>query len=87
MCHQSVGLIQSVIESVGIPTVSVTMISEITRKVAPPRALEVDLPLGQPCGPPGDAAEQRRVVRYALSLATKPAGTGWIADCCPEFAA
>src|SRR5258708_5076411 len=50
MCHQSVGLIQSIIEKAGIPTVSVTMLREITKRVAPPRALFVDLPLGYPLG-------------------------------------
>jgi hypothetical protein len=32
MCHQSVGLIQSIIERAGIPTASVTLLKEITAR-------------------------------------------------------
>ena len=46
MCHQSVGLIQSIIERTGIPTASVTLLREITERRVPPRALFVDFPLG-----------------------------------------
>jgi hypothetical protein len=68
MCHQSVGLIQGVIETAGIPTVSVTLCREITGRVAPPRALFVDLPFGYPLGAPHDAALQRRIILSAFAL-------------------
>jgi len=68
MCHQSVGLIQSIIERTGIPTVSVTLLREVTERVAPPRALFVDLPLGYPLGVPRDAAFQSRIVLATLAL-------------------
>ncbi len=68
MCHQSVGLIQSVIEKVGIPTASVTMLREITERVDPPRALFVDLPLGYPLGEPRNAALQMLIVMAMLAL-------------------
>lgn len=68
MCHQSVGLIQSIIEKGGIPTASVTLLREITERVAPPRALFVDFPLGYPLGAPNDAALQTRIVVSALAL-------------------
>ncbi len=68
MCHQSVGLIQSVIEKAGIPTVSTTMLKEITAKVRPPRALFVDTPLGYPLGKPHDLALQKGIIEAALSL-------------------
>jgi hypothetical protein len=71
MCHQSVGLIQSVIEKSGIPTVSITMLREVTERVAPPRALFVDFPLGYPLGAPNDAQLQRRIILAALSLLSK----------------
>ena len=48
MCHQSVGLIQSIIEKAGIPTASITLLREVTERVDPPRTLFVDLPLGYP---------------------------------------
>jgi len=68
MCHQSVGLIQSVIEKSGIPTVSLTMLREVTERVVPPRALFVDFPLGYPLGAPNDAQLQRRIILAAISL-------------------
>jgi len=68
MCHQSVGLIQSIVEKAGIPTVSITLLREITERVAPPRALFVNFPLGYPLGAPGDAALQTRILMSALVL-------------------
>jgi hypothetical protein len=68
MCHQSVGLIQSIIEKAGIPTVSVTMLREITERVTPPRALFVDFPLGYPLGLPNDVPLQTRVIMAALAM-------------------
>ena len=56
MCHQSVGLIQSIVEKAGIPAASVTLCREITERVIPPRALFVDLPFG--CHVEGDAKRQ-----------------------------
>lgn len=68
MCHQSVGLIQSVIERAGIATVSVTLLPEITRRVGPPRALFVRYPFGYPLGAPDDAKLQMRIVIAAMAL-------------------
>ncbi|MEJ2147478.1 MAG: hypothetical protein P8020_20330 [Acidobacteriota bacterium] len=71
MCNQSVGLIQSVIEKAGIPTVSITLLREVTEKVQPPRALFVPFPLGYPLGKPADPGLQRRIIVAALSLLEK----------------
>lgn len=68
MCHQSVGLIQSIIEKAGIATVSISLFREVTERVAPPRALVVDRPLGFPLGEPGDVAIQTRIIMAALEL-------------------
>lgn len=62
------GLIQSAIEKAGIPTVSITLLREITEQVRPPRALSVDRPLGYPLGAPHDAVLQRHIVMAALEL-------------------
>lgn len=62
------GLIQGVVERSGIPTVSVTVLREITEQVGPPRALFVDRPLGYPLDAPNDRVLQRRVIAAALSL-------------------
>jgi D-proline reductase (dithiol) PrdB len=74
MCHQSVGLIQSIIERAGIATVSISLLREVTERVGPPRALFVDRPLGYPLGLPKDAAFQTRIIVAALAL---------LAECVP----
>ncbi len=68
MCHQSVGLVQAAIERAGIPTVSLSMLPEVTERVRPPRALVVPYPLGYPLGTPGDAGTQTRILLAALDL-------------------
>ena len=72
MCHQSVGLVQSIIEKSGIATVSITLLTEITERVRPPRALEVDRPLGYPLGEPNNPELQKRIMRAALELLSRP---------------
>ena len=62
------GLIQSVIEKAGVPTVSTTVLREITERVNPPRALFVDKPLGYPLGEPGNAEVQKGIIRQAMSM-------------------
>ena len=65
---QTVGLAQEAIEQRGIPTTSVTLLEDITRKVRPPRALAVPYPLGFPLGEPGNAPLQASILRAALRL-------------------
>jgi hypothetical protein len=72
MCHQSVGLVQSMIEKSGIPTVSITLLPEVTRRVRPPRALVVDRPMGYPLGEAGNAALQKDIIKGALQLLHAP---------------
>ncbi len=80
MCHQSVGLIQSVIEKSGIPTVSITVLPEVTARVKPPRALAVDRPLGYPLGAPHDPVLQKRILLAALDLLLQPVPEPLLAD-------
>ncbi len=72
MCHQSVGLVQSIIERAGIPTASITLLPEVTRRVRPPRALVVDRPLGYPLGEPCNGAVQKDIIEVALRLLHQP---------------
>ena len=68
MCHQTVGLLQGVLEDAGIATVSVSVIELITRKVRPPRALWTPFPFGYPLGQPDDPALQRNAILQSLHL-------------------
>ena len=67
-CHQAAGLLQSISERAGIPTVSISLLMEVTRQVDPPRVLVVDRPLGYPLGEPHNAELQKRILRAALSM-------------------
>ncbi|TAM79708.1 MAG: hypothetical protein EPN47_18095 [Acidobacteria bacterium] len=60
------------IEKSGIPTVSISLLREVTERVRPPRALVVDRPLGYPLGAPHDIDLQKRIVMAALELLAHP---------------
>lgn len=70
MCNQSVGLIASVIEKAGIPTVGLSLLREVTEKVQPPRALLVPFQHGYPLGTPDSPDLQHEVIEAALNLLT-----------------
>ena len=72
MCNQSVGLIAGVLEKAGIPTVGLSLLQMVTKKVRPPRALFVPFPFGYPLGRPHDARLQQRIMRAALDLLESP---------------
>ena len=71
MCNQAVGLIQGSIEAEGIPTVSISLLKEIAKRVQPPRTLWVPFPMGYPLGEPGRPETQERVLLAALNLLTQ----------------
>ncbi|MGH9784245.1 MAG: glycine/sarcosine/betaine reductase selenoprotein B family protein [Terriglobia bacterium] len=71
-CHQAAGLLQSIIEKAGIPTVSISLLLDVTRRVEPPRALAVDRPLGYPFGEAHNSELQRTIMRAALDLLSRP---------------
>ena len=56
------------IEKTGIPTVSITLLREVTARVAPPRALFVDRPLGFPLGEPHNARLQKEIILSAFEM-------------------
>lgn len=71
MCNQIVGLIQAAIEKVGITTVSITLLKEVTEKIQPPRAMFVPYPLGYPLGKANDPELQTSIIKEALSLLSR----------------
>ena len=70
-CHQAAGLLQSIIEKAGIPTVSISLLMEVTRHVEPPRVLVVDRPLGFPLCEPNNPELQKRIMLAALALLSR----------------
>ena len=71
MCHQTVGLVAVELERGGIATATISLLPEITRKLRPPRVLEVPYALGYPLGRPNDPSLQHRVLRALLRLASR----------------
>ena len=68
MCNQSVGLIASVLEKAGVPSVCLSLLREVTEKVRPPRTLFVPFPIGYPLGAPNQPELQHAVIRATLDL-------------------
>jgi hypothetical protein len=62
-----------VIEASGIPTVSLSMIPDLTRAVGIPRLAGISYPLGRPLGNPHDADGQRAVLRAMLEVLPRAA--------------
>lgn len=60
-----------VLERCGIPTVSIGLVPQHVARIRPPRALVVPFELGRPFGAVQHADFQGRVLRRALSLATR----------------
>jgi len=69
-----VSVLAHVFEAAGIATVVLSSVREMAVKVAPPRTLHCEFPLGRPLGIPGDPSFQHDVLSRALALLAEPAG-------------
>ncbi len=56
------------VEESGIPTVSMSLASDITRLVKPPRAVFLDFPLGHTTGRPFDREGQVHILKRVLNF-------------------
>ena len=64
-----------VFEAAGLVTIALGSVQNQIERIAPPRGLFCDFPLGRPLGRPGDPAFQHRVLGHAFDLverATSP---------------
>lgn len=71
------GLVAREIEAAGIPTVTASVVRQMTEALPAPRNVMVKFRLGQVFGEPGDAAQQRTILRdslAALRTVTEPGG-------------
>lgn len=57
-----------VLEAAGLTTIVFASMIEVVEKVAPPRALYCEFPLGRPLGKPADAEFQTDVIRRGFAL-------------------
>ena len=70
------GLVQRVLEASGIPTVTLSLIPDLTRAVGVPRLAAISYPFGRPLGRPHDADGQRAVLRAMLEVLASASGAG-----------
>ena len=68
------GLVQRVLEASGIPTVTLSLIPDLTRAVGVPRIAGISYPFGRPLGRPHDADGQRAVLRAMLEVLPSASG-------------
>ncbi len=61
-------MIQRAVEEVGISTVSITLLEDLTKKVNPPRALLVPYSFGHPLGEPNNPELQHAIIAETLAL-------------------
>jgi hypothetical protein len=69
-----VSVLAHVFEAAGIATVVLSSVRSMAQKVAPPRALHCEFPLGRPLGKPNDADFQTDVLMRAFALLDVPEG-------------
>jgi hypothetical protein len=73
-------LIQRAVETIGIPTVSITLVRSYTEKVKPPRAIFLAWPFGHPLGQPGNINQQAAVLGKAFETLCQVKEPGVIID-------
>jgi len=69
-----VSVLAHAFEAAGIATVTLASTLSVVERVAPPRALWCDFPLGRPLGHPRDPEFQHDVLRRAFALLDAPSG-------------
>ncbi len=68
VCHQTLGIIQNIIEGVGIATIMTTLKPELTEQVHVPRAAYLKYPYGYSAGPANDLDMQKKIIKEVLEL-------------------
>ena len=61
-----------VFEAAGLSTIVFASMKEVAERIAPPRTLYCEFPLGRPLGKPGDPDFQTDVIRRGLALLDAP---------------
>lgn len=68
VCHQTISLVARHLEANGIPTVVLAAARDIVEHVGVARVVHTDFPLGNPCGEPHNAAQQREILEAGFKL-------------------
>lgn len=75
-CVQTAGLVAGELEARGLPTVSLSLLPELSRITGVPRTLLLRFPFGAPCGDPHNGGLHEAVLTEALELLRDAAGPG-----------
>jgi D-proline reductase (dithiol) PrdB len=73
-------LIQRAIETIGITTVSISLVRAYSQKIKPPRAISLAWPFGHPLGEPGNMNQQAAVLGKAFEALYQINEPGTIID-------
>jgi D-proline reductase (dithiol) PrdB len=76
-CHRATGIIARALEARGLPTVSTSVLWEMSAAVKPPRTCFLDFPLGCPAGKPHAAEQQRDILRSVFAFAPTFDADAW----------
>jgi D-proline reductase (dithiol) PrdB len=76
-CHRATGIIARALEARGLPTVSTSVLWEMSEAVKPPRTFFLDFPLGCPAGKPFAAEQQRDILRSVFVRAPEFDPAAW----------
>jgi D-proline reductase (dithiol) PrdB len=75
-----VGLVARAVEASGIPTVTLSVVRNMTEALPAPRNVLVKFRLGQVFGEPGHTAQQRTILRAALAAQDAVTESGGIVE-------
>ena len=82
-CHRATGIIARALEARGLPTLSTSVLWEMSAAVKPPRTCFLDFPLGCPAGRPHEAEQQRAILRRTFELAGSFDPANWAMQTLP----
>lgn len=77
-CVQTAGLVAGELETLGLPTVSLSLLPELSAITGVPRTLALHFPFGAPCGDPGNSELHAAVAAQALELLVEASEPGLV---------
>ncbi|HLV00451.1 MAG TPA: glycine/sarcosine/betaine reductase selenoprotein B family protein [Acidobacteriota bacterium] len=80
LSHQTMGLVQRIIEDAGIATISITLCRDITERIGVPRAAHYRFPFGFTLGETNEEAVQLRILKDLLRSVREIEEPGVIVD-------
>jgi D-proline reductase (dithiol) PrdB len=82
-CHRATAIVARALEARGLPTISTSVLWEMSAAVKPPRTSFLDFPLGCPAGKPHEPAQQRDILRRVFESAPAFDEKSWAMNVLP----